>query len=913
MCHQSSGVGGDAEKSLGISRRAGTTRGGVSRSLRDTLALLLASASVGILSAHAATDGIWTGPGAEWTTGTNWSSTPTVPDNTATFDNNGAPTSVVISTSTSINVIQFNAGAPAYSFSVGAPTTFDVSGAGINNSSSNAPGFTNSGMIRFFNSSTAGNATFTNNSTLQFFNSSSAGVSTITNNSFLQFLNSSTGASAIINNTFALQFGDSSTAGSATITNALGASTTFSSSSTAGNASITNNGNLQFTSSSTADSATVTTNGGATTQFFDTSSGGQARFITNGGGVVDISNITSAGTTAGSIEGAGTYFLDSHSLTVGGNDLSTTVSGVLSDGGSAGGTGGSLVKVGSGTLTLSGTNAYTGGTTVNAGTLLVDGSIALSSGLDVNAGGTVGGTGTLPTTRINAGGTLSPGGSIGVITVQGDLMFAPTASYNVEVSSSTADRTDVTGAATIAGTVQATFLASNLQSSYSILSAVGGRTGTFGTLTPVGLPSGFSANLSYTATDVLLNLTATLGGGGAGGLTQNQQNVSNSINSFFNNGGTLAPGFGSLFNLSGANLGNSLAALSGEASTGAQQGAFQLTHQFLTFLIDPLVNGRSGADDAAGGALGFAPQRVTLPDEIALAYAKALKAPVGHAPTSEHRWTAWGGAYGGTNRASGDPVAVGSHDLTARTGGIAVGVDYRGPGTVLGFALGGGGTNWSLAQDLGGGRSDAFQAGIYGAIHSGAAYVAAAFTYANHWVSTDRFAFAADHVTADFSAQSIGGRIEGGYRLGSLTSAVTPYWAAQSQLLHMPSYRENDLTGGGFALAYNERNATGTRTELGSRFDQQIQVHRDAVLALQQRVAWAHDWASDPTVTASFQTLPGASFIVNGAPPAKNAALASASLELRLRNGVSLRTKLDGEFASHSTTYAGSGMLRYVW
>jgi hypothetical protein len=29
----------------------------------------------------------------EWTTGTNWTSTPTVPDNTATFANNGAPTS----------------------------------------------------------------------------------------------------------------------------------------------------------------------------------------------------------------------------------------------------------------------------------------------------------------------------------------------------------------------------------------------------------------------------------------------------------------------------------------------------------------------------------------------------------------------------------------------------------------------------------------------------------------------------------------------------------------------------------------------------------------------------------------------------------------------------------------------------
>ena len=37
--------------------------------------------------------------------------------------------------------------------------------------------------------------------------------------------------------------------------------------------------------------------------------------------------------TAGSIEGAGNYFLGSKQLTVGGNDLSTTVSGVIADGG----------------------------------------------------------------------------------------------------------------------------------------------------------------------------------------------------------------------------------------------------------------------------------------------------------------------------------------------------------------------------------------------------------------------------------------------------------------------------------------------------------------------------------------------------------------------------------------------------
>jgi uncharacterized protein with beta-barrel porin domain len=86
-----------------------------------------------------------------------------------------------------------------------------------------------------------------------------------------------------------------------------------------------------------------------------------------------------------------------------------------------------------------------------------------------------------------------------------------------------------------------------------------------------------------------------------------------------------------------------------------------------------------------------------------------------------------------------------------------------------------------------------------------------------------------------------------------------------------------------------------------------------AVLSLRGRLAWAHDWVSDPALAAVFQTLPGSSFIVNGATPAKDSALVSAGTELRLANGVTLLGKFDGEFASRASTYAGTGTLRYMW
>jgi outer membrane autotransporter protein len=613
-------------------------------------------------------------------------------------------------------------------------------------------------------------------------------------------------------------------------------------------------------------------------------------------------NLNSFNQTIGSLAGAGSVTLGSATLTTGADNTNTTFSGAIS------GTGG-VVKQGTGTFTLTGVSSYTGPTNINAGTLVVNG--ALASSVFVNAGGTLKGTGSIGGLTVGNGGALSPGNSIGTLTVQGNLVMASAAAYIVEVSSSAADRTNVAGTASLGGTVQATFLSGTVARAYTILSAAGGLGGTtFGTLTTTNLPANFTPNLSYTATDVILNLTATLG---VPGLSINQSNVANALNAFFNNGGALPPGFVSIFGLTGGNLANALTLLSGEAATGGQQAAFQLTNQFLGIMLDPFVDGRSSSAGAGGPALGFAPDREELPEDIALAYSKILKAPPKPA-TFDQRWSVWGAGYGGSNRTSGDPAVVGSHDLSARTAGGAAGLDYRlAPGTVVGFALAGGGTNWSLAQGIGGGKSDAFQAGVYGTARWGSAYVAAALAYTNHWMSTDRFAFAGDHLTASFNAQSFGGRVEGGYRFATIYGGLTPYAAIQSQTFHTPGYIETDLNGGGFALGFNSRNATDTRSELGGRFDRLLLLNPEAALTLRARVAWAHDWVSDPTLAAVFQTLPGASFIVNGATPAKNSALTSAGAELRLANGVSLLAKFDGEFASHSSTYAGTGTVRYTW
>jgi uncharacterized protein with beta-barrel porin domain len=791
--------------------------------------------------------------------------------------------------------------------SAGGATITNSGTASFNNSS--AAGNSNilntgGGTLTFNDTSTAGSASIQNLTTMTFNDSASAGSATITNvgpTGNLTFNNSSTAGTANITNDSTLTFNNSSNAGSATIVN--NESAAFNNSADAGTAIITNNLLLSFNNSSTADNATITTNSPGTTSFTGSSTGGNARFITNAGGTFDMSGLTDGGMTAGSIEGAGSYILGGNALTVGSNNLSTTVSGVIS------GVGGSLIKVGTGTLTLTNTETYTGATTIDAGALMVNGSIVASSGVTVNSGGTLEGTGTVSSTTINSGGTFMPGnGTPGTsMTVSGSLAFMSGALYLVQVNPTTASFANVTvGTASLNGTVDAVFASgAYMQKQYTILASSGGVSGTFTSLSTTNLPANFTASLSYSSDDVFLNLKASLP---TTGLNVNQQNVANALNTFFNGGGALPPGFVSVFGLTGPALANALTQLDGEVATGADKGAFLLLSEFLGVMLDPFVDGRIAGP---GGPIGFAPdQEAALPSDIALAYAGVLKAPP--PATFTQRWTAWGSAFGGGEFTQGNAV-IGSNNVNAQATGFAGGMDYHlTPDTVVGFGLSGGETGWTLAQGLGTGRSDAFQAGLYGVSHAGPAYVAAAVAVAEHWMSTSRVALG-DPLTASFNAQAYGGRLEAGYRYGAWSGVgVAPYAAVQVEEFHTPAYSEADLTGGGFGLSYAAQNATDTRSELGFRLDD-LTAFDGMPLLLRARLAWAHDWTTNPALNAVFETLPGANFVVNGAATPPDSALVTVGSELRLTPQWTLLTKFDGQFASTAQTYAGSGTLRYSW
>ena len=84
-------------------------------------------------------------------------------------------------------------------------------------------------------------------------------------------------------------------------------------------------------------------------------------------------------------------------------------------------------------------------------------------------------------------------------------------------------------------------------------------------------------------------------------------------------------------------------------------------------------------------------------------------------------------------------------------------------------------------------------------------------------------------------------------------------------------------------------------------------------LTLRGRLAWAHDYNPDRTIGMVFQTLPGSAFAVNGAAPARDAALTSASVHMSWMNRWSASATFEGEFSNVTRSYAGKGLVRYAW
>jgi autotransporter-associated beta strand protein len=451
---------------------------------------------------------------------------------------------------------------------------------------------------------------------------------------------------------------------------------------------VSSDGDLRLTGNSTGFTGTVAIDGVTT---------GTAQLILDSGG--NLSAITSAtiGAVGRLITTSSNQINDSAALVVNGNfilggneqvgtlsgtnagavtnlgvnTLTTSTNSDSSYAGSLVGTGGSLVKAGTGTLTLGGTNTYTGATALNAGAITLLGT--LSSDVTIGSSGTL------------------------------FVEIASLASF---------DKVLITGTANVS--VAGGFLAAGAGDQFTIIDAAGGVTGTFTTAT---LPAAYNASISYTATTVVITLADITYA--SSGNTSNQKAVAAALDNVRRNSptGDASTVITTLNGFSAATLRGALdqiasAPIEYDASMHSSiQGVSGITRTNLGERYSCLRTQQTGNNLSLTNLLN---NRVTFSNQNLLASMENRVLPQ---PTSTAQ-SPWGVfASGSAQRSDMETInQQAGYEFTSY--GITTGVDYAfGPNFSVGGYLSYADSRNDVAQGLGTIDSTSFQTGLYAQWH----------------------------------------------------------------------------------------------------------------------------------------------------------------------------------------------------
>jgi outer membrane autotransporter protein len=378
-------------------------------------------------------------------------------------------------------------------------------------------------------------------------------------------------------------------------------------------------------------------------------------------GTVTLGSNTAAGAGAITINGGATLAAGVSGLVVA-NAIQTTGAGRIDSGtgtftlsGVIGNLGG-ITKVGTGNLILSGTSNYAGATTVSAGTLTVTGALTKST-VTAASGGTLAGTGPVAGIVVASGGRVSPGataGAVATLATTGNVTFQAGSTYAVDLTT-IADKITAAGTASLLGgtvAVAGTTAEYSFNSTYQIVSATGGRTGTFAGVTSSGFSAAFAPVLTYDGTSAYIKLAPnsidTLLGSTP--VSSNIQNVANAFDAA-TKAGWNPQSFYNLY-LQGANLPTALNQLSGEVHSVERRASIDDARYVRDAALDRLGAGLCSLDGKAANAPDGKNTTVACTEKYAL-------------------WGRYVGSWG-TNQSDGN----GSYYKTS-VNGLIVGIDAK--------------------------------------------------------------------------------------------------------------------------------------------------------------------------------------------------------------------------------------------
>lgn len=513
------------------------------------------------------------------------------------------------------------------------------------------------------------------------------------------------------------------------------------------------------------------------------------------------------------------------------------------------------------------------------------------------------------------------GGPTGVLTVTGDASFGPNSYYNARITATSNDVILIGGKATITGgMVKITAQQDGgyqRGSRYILMRALGGVTGQFdGVLSDM---SKFTGLLSYDDKNVYL--TILLRDFRSYALTRNQWSVANAI---YWSSAKLGVGLGGQLMLAlnqsaDSSVAASLTQLSGDGVvTGAANAALQTGHLFTSVLDDQQSLWRDSMPRdrivRAIAPFAYAPTRVEG-NQWPVSRQNYAPRPV-RRDDGVQRWRVWASGFGGRSSLRGDAVA-GSADQKLNSYGGVLGVDYQmGSSMLFGVALGGSSSAFNAGNAQG--SAAGIHVGAYTGFRVKGFYGTASIAYSNFANKTTRTvgaigAIAGEQETASFSSEEVRTRLEVGRRIATENFAVTPFTAIEIAHLHTKPFIEQAAGGVGmFTLSFKGQGVASTPTFIGLKAEANLDLG-GSILTPWIALAWRHEWSTSRTQTATLTALPGASFVIIGAKPARDAAQVKGGVNLAFSQTVALFATFEGEFGTKNPVYAGKGGMKMAW
>jgi outer membrane autotransporter protein len=624
--------------------------------------------------------------------------------------------------------------------------------------------------------------------------------------------------------------------------------------------------------------------------------GNAAGALTFGGGTLLLSGSFASNRSVTLNAGGGIFDTNGNDLTLSGGITGT----------------GSLTKNGTGTLFLTGTDTYTGTTTVNAGALSVNGS--MTSPVTVNASGTLMGNGTI-TGNVTNSGTLAPGNSIGTLTIAGDYTHNAGATYQVEANAAgQSDKLVVTGTATLnGGTVSVLAESGNYQMSttYTILTA-GSVVGTFDSVT--SNLAFLTPTLSYDPTNVYLLLTRNSTNFADVAATPNQYAVASALDYVSPTAqGDMSTVINSFFSLSAAGARSAYSQMGGLSHIAVTEAAFSALNGYMDTLANRMSGFTAGGNPSLADAGGILlASRTDVGSDAANTLLAALDNARAQKQSDPTRQGFWMRGYGSMGDRKGDDIAS-KYDY--RNGGILAGFDRKiGESFLAGASVGYALTRVTMDGLAEAGKAASYQGSLYGAWLGDPWYVNAIAAYGyNRYDTTRDIAFSNINRTAhaDYGGHAISGYTETGYLIRTEAVTIIPMASLQAGFLARDGFTETDA--GALNLNVDRDYATSIVGSLGVKLRKTYGTAAGEITP-EFRARWQHEFADvSTTVNASFADTPAAVFAVKGDRGQRDSAVFGAGLAWATQKNLNLLLSYDALFAGDRKEQGVALGMRYTW